>query len=213
MGKLYLLTIFSILFLLASTDLPLLGQPSDLWQLAKDRDGVEVYIHRAVTRQVKGFKATTTVNISLEELETILDNVEEYPNWHAGIKEAKKILKQTDETFYFLVKTNSAWPARDQELTWFVNKHWDKSDGSLFYDQICSLNVSAEKRLNEQIPLAWGGWRLRKLESDEVEIQYILSADQGGKLPTWLINILTAETPYKTLCNLKALAEDQKSNP
>ncbi len=213
MGKLYLLTNLTFLILLITADLSLLGQPSNLWQLARDREGVEVYIHRAVERQVKGFKATTTVNISMEDLETILDNVDEYPNWHAGVKYAKKILKKTEETFYVLVKTNNAWPAKDQELTWFVNKHWDKSEGYLFYDQICSLNVSAEKRVNEQIPQAWGGWRLRELESGEVEIQYILSADQGGKLPTWLINILSADNPHKTLCNLKALVDEPKSNP
>jgi len=211
MGKLYIsFTIVILLGLLWIT--PSFGQ-TDLWKLARHRQGVEVYIHRSVERQVKGFKATATVDMSLEELEAILDNVEEYPTWHTGIKEARKILNETDHTFYLLTKTNSAWPAKDQELCWFVNKHWDQSQEFLFYDQICSLNLSPEKRINEQIPQAWGGWRLKKLESGEVEIQYILSADQGGRLPTWLINILSADNPHKTLLNLKAMGEVDKSHP
>ncbi len=173
--------------------------------MALDKDGIEVYVHRSQDMRVRGFKAIASLNMPFDSLEVIFDKVEDYPTWQSHIKTARLMHEVSDKRYHFQSRTRLPWPAKNHDLMWRVEKGWDERDGSLVYKQVCSSNTMPEKITQGTILQAFASWRLKPVSEDEIEITYYLSVDKGGKIPGWIINLMSPSNPYHTLANLQGM--------
>lgn len=199
---LHYISVFLMTCLVGTT---LCAQQNSSWQLALEKDGIEVYVHRSVDMRVRGFKACATLNVPFDSLEVIFDKIEDYPEWQAKIKTAKMVHEFSDKKYHFQSRTKLPWPSKNHDLMWRVEKGWDERDGSLVYKQVCSSNTMPDKMLQGSVLQAFASWRLKPVNEDEVEITYYLSVDKGGKIPSWIINLLSPNNPYDTLVNLQSM--------
>ena len=46
-------------------------------------------------------------------------------------------------------------------------------------------------------------WTLVAIDADTVEATYQVHADPGGSLPSWIVNLVSKEIPFKTISNLR----------
>lgn len=178
--------------------------PSE-WRQVIDKNNVEVYLHHCHEQSVRAFRAVTTVSIPLDSLEALFDNVEDYPDWQINVKEAKVVHRSTDERYHFYTRNHQGWPAKDRDLIWAVEKSWDDNTASLVYDQVCSTNTLPEKSNHGIASQAFVTWRLQPITETETKITYNFTIQQGGRIPNWLLSMMSADEPYKTLANLKDL--------
>ena len=194
----------SLFFLLILNTTPVLSQYGGAWQPAIEKDNIDVYIHRSQDLRVRGFKATTTIYLPFDSLETIFDDVAAYPEWQTMFRNTKVVHRVSDSKFHFYARTNQSWPAKNHDLMWRVEKEWDSRDGSLVYNQVCSSNTLPEKIKNGTIMQAFASWRLKPISEDEIEVTFYLMVDKGGRIPSWLINLLSPDNPHEILSNLKS---------
>ena len=177
--------------------------PSE-WKQVIDKNNVEVFIHQCHEANVRGFRAVTTISMSIDSLESIFDKVEEYSKWQSSVKEAKIVHRSSDDRYHYYSRTQQGWPAKDRDLIWAVQKSWDENTATLVYDQVCSTNTLPEKRSEGGLAAqAFVSWRLQPTAENEVKVTYTLSVQQGGRVPNWLMAMLSADGPYKTLASLK----------
>ncbi len=193
------------IFLLVTVNVSslLFAQNPSEWRQVIDKNNVEVYIHHCHDLNVRAFRAVTTINMSLDSLEGILDSVEEYPNWQESVKEARIMHQASDNRYHFYTRNHQGWPVKDRALMWAVEKTWDQSTATLIYDMVCSTNTLPEKNNHGIASQAFVSWRLQPVSETEVRVSYNFTIHQGGRIPNWLLTMLSAESPYKTLANLK----------
>ncbi len=203
MRRRYTQLIFIAFFSLPFAANPMWSQQYGQWRLALDKNNVEVYIHRSTDMRVRSYKATTTVNMPLDSLEVILDDIDNYPTWQSHVKEAEMVYRRSDSTYHVRTTTDFPWPNKDRELMWAVHKEWDRRSATLVYDQICSTNTIPDRNRHGSILQAFVSWRLDPINDDQVKITMAMTVDKGGKIPNWMINMLSADAPYHTLSNLK----------
>lgn len=141
--------------------------------------------------------------MSIDSLEAIFDDVEAYPDWQESVKEAKVVHKISDDRYHYYSRTQQGWPAKDRDLIWAVEKSWDENSAALVYDQVCSTNTLPDTRHEGITSQAFVSWRLEPTAENEVKVTYNLTVQQGGRVPNWLIAMLSADGPYKTLSSLK----------
>ena len=200
-GIFTLLPIFILFLLIRPSELS--AQYVGAWQPAIERDNIEVLIHRSQDLRVRGFKATTTIYLPFDSLEAIFDDVVSYPEWQTMFRETKVVHRVSDSRFHYYARTNLSWPAKNHDLMWRVEKEWDSRDGSLVYNQVCSSNTMPEKIKHGTIMQAFASWRLKPISEDEIEVTFYLHVDKGGRIPSWLINLLSPDNPHEILVNLR----------
>ena len=197
-------TLFIILVLVVSAYMTY-GQHNSCWELAIEKNDVEVFVHQSHESRTRGFKAVTTLSIPFDSVETIFDDIAEYPKWQSNVKTAKIMHEVSDVEYHFATRTSLPWPSKNQDLMWRAEKEWDIKDGSLVYNQVCSNNTMPEKVRNSAVVQAFASWRLTPMSESEVKITYYLTVDQRGKIPTWIINMLNPDAPFDTLSNLQGM--------
>jgi len=180
------------------------GNTHSEWKLAKNQKNIKVFIRQSENSNIKEFKATTTVVANIKTLESILDNVSEYPNWIANI-ESVKVLKQVnknDKYIYYITKV--PWPISSRDMIL-------KSIKSTNNNGVLSYNLSGYPEYIDKhkdyirIIDALGKWEFTPIEDGKIEITYKFYADPAGSLPNWVINMFIVDGPYETLTNLKEL--------
>ena len=112
-------TIITILLFLNQM---LLGQIPSEWKQVVDKNNVEVFIHHCHEQNVRAFRAVTTINLPLDSLETIFDNIQDYPKWQESVKESKVVHRTSDSRYHFYTRNQQGWPAKDRDLMWAVEK-------------------------------------------------------------------------------------------
>lgn len=182
------------------------GTTNSKWTLAKDKDDVKVYTRQAEGSKIKEFKAVTTVNTNIKTLETLIDKVNEYPDWQANI-ESSMVLKKVDQNAkYIYYTTDVPWPIKDRDIV-LQSKKTVSENGTVVYEIFSSPDYIKEKEDFLRIRAAKGKWQLVPMEGDKIEITYQFYGDPAGNLPNWLINMFVVDGPFETLRNLKGLVE------
>ncbi len=185
------------------TGLVMVGQTESEWKKVINKNDVEVFVHHCHHMNVRAFRAIATVNMSLDSLEKIFDDVENYPKWQENVREAKIVHRFSDDKYHFYSRNQQGWPARQRDLIWAVEKSWDTRTASLVYDQIASTNMLPENHQGGVATQAFVSWRLEPLSEHEVKVTYNLTIQNGRRTPNWILAMLNANNPYKTLFTLR----------
>lgn len=180
------------------------AQHEGTWHKAIDKNNIEVEIYRSPDLKVRGFKAETTLYMPFDSVQAIFDRIEKYPDWQPTIKEAKKVYQRSEKNYHVFTKERLAWPAKERDFMWAVNKEWDDRKQALVYDLVCSSNTLPDRGNYGSAMQAFISWWIEPVSEDEIKIVYYMTVDRGGKLPTWMISMLNPDLPYKTLENLRS---------
>ncbi len=176
------------------------------WELAKDKDGIQVYTRLEEGTDVKAYKAITEVQTDMKTLEKLIEDVDNYPSWHASAT-ACNLIKQLDQNiFYYHYYTDLPYPLTDRDI---VLKSTKKviSNRSISYQFICTPDFFQEINDCIRIKKGWGKWKLTSLPGGKIQVIFQFLGDPGGNIPTWVVNLFIVDGPYQTLANLRELVK------
>jgi ribosome-associated toxin RatA of RatAB toxin-antitoxin module len=195
-------------FLIGLFFLPLisLAQESS-WEMKKDEDGITVYTRAVAGTNIKEFKASTTINSSVEKIFNILIDVENYPAWIEDVVNARKLF-QAGDSLGMYYQLDLPWPLKDRDLAMVSHIHKNE-DNSILLQIVEATNLAAEDDDIIRIKEAKGQWLIKPLGTNKTAVTYQFLADPQGLLPAWVINIFLVDGPFKTLENLEEYAKEK----
>ncbi|MGR5062944.1 START domain-containing protein [Photobacterium sp. DNB22_13_2] len=180
------------------------------WKNVRDRKDIQVYNRAIEGSDFKEFMAQTTVNASLSTIIAVFNDTVSGIDWVENVDEmhTEKVINESETITVTLSK--APWPVSDRDAV-VLNKTTQNPE---------SLVVTLEQRgIPEYLPLKNGVVRVKSLTSrwvftpvsDSVtHIHYQVLTDPGGKLPAWLINMVSVSQPYNTLLGLKDMVKLEK---
>lgn len=195
--------ITSIFFL--SISIIAIAQTSE-WELEKNEDGIKIYTRKIEEYPIKEFKATVTINTSFEKVIAILDKVEDYPDWMADCTYAKTIKKVSDTERYDYVKAHVPWPLSDRDMIWHYEIEIDKVKKEYSASSKSSPDFIGEIKGLVRLEKGRGYWTVKEKDNKTI-VTYQFAGDPGVAVPNWLVNMFLIDGPFKTLNNLRDLAE------
>jgi hypothetical protein len=171
------------------------------WKLEKTGNDIKVYTRQSEGSSIKEFKAVTTVTANMKSLESLIENVSDYPNWQTNIATAK-ILKQVNKTEqYIYYTTDLPWPMTDRDVVIFSEKTVEV-DGTVRYNILSKPDYITGTDDFLRIKNAKGIWQLTP-QGNKIEIIYQFYGDPAGSIPSSIINMFIVDGPYSTLLNMK----------
>jgi hypothetical protein len=177
------------------------------WKLAKDEDGIKVYLNSAPDSQYQSFRGVTRIKADVPTLSRLQENLTIACKWLYACADMRVLKLDGDSTFVYLT-TDLPWPANPRDMVLQVQTE-ATSDGSVI------RHLSAVNGMEPPVPgmirveQLQGLWQMVPKGERETEVTYQLQAEPAGDIPSWLANRFVIDAPMVTLKTLRAVAERQ----
>jgi hypothetical protein len=177
------------------------------WKLAKDEDGVKVYLNRSPTSQYQSFRGVALIKADVPTLSHLQENLTIACKWLYACDDMRLLKVDGDSTFVYLT-TALPWPANTRDMVLKVQTE-QADDGSVI------RHLSAVNGMEPVVPgmirveQLQGVWQMVPKGERETEVTYQLQAEPAGDIPSWLANRFVIDAPMVTLKTLRAVAERQ----
>ena len=179
------------------------------WKLEKEKDGISVYTRQPEGTNIKEFKATVEIQSEIQFLVDMVLDVEEYNQWMDNIKSAEVFQRINDDNFFVYSEINVPWPMTNRDLITKNKVNRDANSGAVHITLKGMEGILPEKEGIIRMPEADGFWIFTPQKNGYISVVYQFLGDPGGSIPDWMINMFLVDGPYKSLTNMKRIAESR----
>jgi hypothetical protein len=175
------------------------------WELSKEGSGIEVYTRSVKDSGFKEYKGIMTLKASVSSLVALIDDISAYPQWIDTCIQGKRLKRVSPTESYNYTVNEAPWPISNRDAVVRNTVHQDSGT------MVVTVDITG---VPDFVPLKYdlvrvkeirGFWRLRPTGKGEVEVVYQVHSEPGGKLPSWLVNAVVVDQPYRTLLNMKEM--------
>jgi len=177
------------------------------WKLEKEKNGISVFTREVGGMKIKEFKANTVINSKIEFLVTMVLDVNEYNKWIDNIKSAEVVKKNSEDDLYIYSEVALPWPFDNRDIVTHDIISRDRATGVVTITITGVEGIVPEKKGVVRMSESGGFWQFTPKKDGEVAVIYQYLADPGGGIPDWLVNMFLVDGPFKTLENMKRIAE------
>ena len=202
-------TLVLVLFLLW-TMLAFSSDNANAWELAKEGNGIKVYTRPVDGSNFKEYKGIMTLDASVSSLVALIDDTPAYPDWIDTCIEGKTIKRISPAESYTYTVNKAPWPVSNRDA---VVRNVIRQDRETLVVTIEITGIPdfvPPKAGLTRVKYIKGFWQLRPLEEGKVEVIYQVHNEPGGKLPSWLVNSVVVNQPYRTLLNMKKMVKESR---
>ncbi len=188
--------------------IPLIIYAQENWNLAKEKNGISVYTRMLNSERYKQVRVICEFNGSIEKLIKILQDVDNHKNWVYKTTVSYLINKKNADTLYFYSEISLPWPASNRDASVELAVAKDSLSKKAIITVRSFPKLVPYKKNIIRVPYSLGLYKLNSLPNNHIKIDYTLSVNPGGTLPSWLVNYTATIGPYQTFVNLKEMVEN-----
>jgi len=180
------------------------------WELEKDKDSIKVWTRVTEGSDIKSFKAITTINATVAQLTAVLNDINSYPEWMADVETTEILEEISENERYYHFEVDAPWPVsnRDNIIHYLLQK--DPKTKGVVITATGYPDFIPRKKGVVRIPHSEGTWTFIPTGEKECRVIFEYTAETGGNLPVWVVNLFIVEGPFKTLSNLKKFVNNDK---
>ena len=175
------------------------------WKLAKDEDGIKVYLSDVPGSKYKAYRGVTTIRSDIASLRALQEDVGGSCKWiHACAEQS--LLKHEGNESWVYTRFDMPWPVTARDSVMHVVTV-ENGDGSLVRKLDGQPQYRPQEKDYVRVASLEGTWTFVPKADGQVEVTYQVHTEPGGSVPSWLANSFVVEAPFNTLSGLRALAE------
>ena len=175
---------------------------SQEWKLEKEEDGVKVFTRKVEGYAIKEYKATITLNTTINKLINLLKDHSNLKNWFVKCPISKRLKKISDNEYFVYFLNDAPWPISDRDnITKMTFELLE--NGTQLVHLKCVPDYLPKQPNIVRLPRMHAKWIFEPKADGFVKVTQQVLADLGGKIPGWLINFAIVDAPFETLCNLR----------
>ncbi len=163
------------------------------WQEYKDVDGIKIYKKYDKKFEFVQFKAQTQMPYSFEVISNIIMNSQTYTSWLADCIEVDNI----DEQVYIIMQP--PWPLNQRQVWTEIQK---KRYANRQVITLRSIKKYESKNKGVWFNYLYAEFILEETQELQTQVTLTLLGDPGGYPPSWLVNLMAWQIPYKSLKGL-----------
>jgi len=175
------------------------------WQLAREQDGVRVYLAQVQGSRYQAYRGVTRMRTDMARLLALQEDVVASCAWVYAC-EQQRLLASEGEFDWLYTRLHTPWPVAGRDSILRVQTHF-AADGSVMRQLQGVPDYLPEQPRLVRVSKFEGFWQMRPLGEGQVEVIYQAHTEPGGSLPAWLANSFVVDVPLHTLLALRRLAE------
>lgn len=174
------------------------------WQVAKDQDGIKVFLSEVAGSKYKAYRGVTTIKASMAKVRGLQEDVAGACAWIHECK-SQKVLKHEGDQSWTYTQFNTPWPVTARDSVLHITTS-EAADGSVTRKLEGVPSYIPEEKGFVRVAQVEGFWKLVP-KGDLIEVTYQVHTEPGGSVPSWLANKFVVDAPFNTLQALKQRAE------
>ncbi|WP_263139555.1 START domain-containing protein [Pseudomonas sp. RIT-PI-AD] len=175
------------------------------WKLAKDEDGVKVYLAEVAGSKYKAYRGVVTLKGDVASVRKLQEDVSGSCAWIYECRE-QKLLKHEGDHSWTYTRFDTPWPVTPRDSVLDVTTE-EGADGSVTRHLKGAPTYIPEEKGFVRVSSVEGLWKLVPKGADQVEVTYQVHTEPGGSVPSVLANSFVVDAPFNTLKNLRARVE------
>lgn len=177
------------------------------WEKIDETERIEVYTRKVESSAYKQIKIVCRIKAPISEIVNALEDVNYHAVWVYETEESKIVNKRSYNDFDYYAKLNMPFPAKDRDIYITYNRKQDKENKIVDIVSTASPDIQPPKDKIVRIEDFKSTYKIKPLESGWTEVEYFMTADPGGSLPAWIVNLFTTKGPVQTMKSLIDLIE------
>jgi hypothetical protein len=175
------------------------------WQVAKDKDGIQVSLSDIAGSKYKAYRGVTLIKAPLAKIRALQEDAAGACAWIHECKQQKLLKHEGDDAWtYTQFNTPIMVTPRDSVLRVTTTVG---ADGSVVRKLEGVPTYIPEEAGFVRVTQVEGYWKLAPKGADSTEVTYQVHTEPGGSVPSWLANKFVVDAPFETLKSLKERAE------
>ncbi|HTR30209.1 MAG TPA: START domain-containing protein [Puia sp.] len=178
------------------------------WTLRREKDGINIYSRPSDYSKFNDIRVDMDLPGTIDQLASILRDVNRYTDWIYATRTAKMIRKVSDNEFIYYAEVGTPWPAANRDYYADMKITFNPANRSMSVFSSGMKDYQPEKKDLVRIPMSKGSWTVTTQSDKKIHLQYILEIDPGGAVPAWILNSFATKAPIETFSNLKRKMEE-----
>jgi hypothetical protein len=179
------------------------------WELEKDKNGIKVYTAKNGFSKYKLVKVEAVLTGTLENLVTIITDVDNTKNWVYGAKRSYLLKKTTPTDLIYYNETSLPWPLSNRDVIIRMQLNPDVKNNSLKVTEVAVPDAGTTNKGIVRIRYLTANWDIQSEKENQLKISYEVSIDAGGSLPAAVTNMFIAKGPYETFKKLGEMLKNR----
>ncbi len=193
---------FALLFWL--NPFTILAQNSSAWEQVIEKDGIRVTKRDVPGRQLPTFRGIGEVRARLLEVLAVINDPQRFSEWMHRTAESRLIKQKGEWQFLVYTLTQAPWPVSNREavLRFSTTISANGTEAKVKFKALKSYPMKKKSGAvwMEQLE---GHYQLKEMGKGLTRVEYLVNADLGGALPSWIAKRAAKSLPLKTLINLR----------
>ncbi|MEL6177434.1 MAG: START domain-containing protein [Myxococcota bacterium] len=198
---------------LALVSLPLfaLAEGKPKWEEITRDKGVLVQKKEIPGQDLPAFRGIATIKASVFDVLAVLDDTPRLTEWMHNCTGSKTVEAINDFERVTYNRTDAPWPVSDRDVV-VRSKVSINAKRKIVTIRFSSINHAKMPEVEDvvRMPRLRGHYKLKILDENKTRVEYMVEANPGGSLPTWLVAKASEELPLQTLVNLRKQVKKTK---
>jgi hypothetical protein len=177
------------------------------WSLALDKDGVRIYTRDYEGSDVKAFKADTILNAPITNIMSVMANPRSCLEWVHGCSVSYGFDEESFNKRYAYSVNDLPWPVQDRDYVLEINTTSLAGGDKIMMEMHA---VEGRKPVSDgyvRTTIAQTIYEFRPTSDNKTQMLWLQHTEPAGVLPSWLVNNLLVDIPYKSLKTLEEVAQ------
>ena len=176
------------------------------WKLIRESTDIKVFTQKENNNILDTFKATVTINASINDFVSVLHSIKIFPKWGHHIKSANLLEKSGDTLQIYYSVAKAPFPYKNRDGIYLNRFRWQKERKTLMVDiEVLDEYLALDEKYVRV--KGYGYWEVEELPENKIFVTFSMQIDPGGSIPSWLANMFVDDSPFNTLLNIKTLME------
>lgn len=199
----------NIFFLALFLNVLCASQAQGKWDEVKNKEGIQVFTRTNTVMSFKEFKATMIINGKVNDVLSVLYDVEGLETWGYNILKSELIERTGDSLQIYYAVAKAPWPYKDRDGIYSNKFSWDKQLKVLLVEiDLLEKDMYSD---NDFVRLdGYGFWKITERLSGKIEIDFQMQIDPGGSIKAWMANMFVSDSPFYTLQRLREVLKNEK---
>ena len=175
------------------------GLSGQEWKFIKERDGIRIYTRNEENNPVKSYRGEMDLKTDMTKVSKIIGSIESFDWWEEDISEIKVLDYAREKYIKYYLVYDVPWPLADRDLCVEALITNDTVTGRRMVRATPMPGVIPEKPEMVRITNYWQQWVMEPKENGIIHFTLEGSVDPAGSIPTWIINMVIADTPLNIM--------------
>ncbi len=185
--------------------LTLVAAPAETsgWKETARSNGVVVAERSAPDQRVPTFRAIGLVDADLPTVLRVIQEADRHPEWLEDCIGARVLARESESVSYTYHRTNVPWPLADRDVILRTEVEVVEPRGLVFVRFRSAPDRAPVVSGVVRIATLEGFYRLEALAGHRTSVEYRVTVEPAGRVPSWVQSRATRSIPLSTVLGLQ----------